>query len=1097
MFKPGYTFFNRPAYEPRQPQTRELELFAPPPQPEKGFLQKVLQWGSVVIGLLTLAATAYFATAGASALGNNYQLVVLAGISIGLGSFLTAAGILAAGAKTRRDVKRYREYLEQQRNQLALEKVEYGRMLNSIDPAPCELINVVVDGKGRYLWERQPSHLPTFLRVRIGVQPAQPSGIRIKIPSSVTSNLNPTDLDKEVQRLYKDFSKVENVPGLVGLREAGVFGIAGSFQSSYELACAIVCQIAVHHSPEDVRLMLFYSQERAPEWFWTGWLPHTQPLDDGEEKPWLAGTGTHTVKLVETLKQIFVQRREKTKNDNYRDNKEPHLPFIVVVIDDTGYSTIDRDFVRWLVRDGPAFNILTIYLSHSDTALPAACLAFVNLHSDGNMQFVVNTREGTGLKSILKADRIGRNEQESLARKLAPLQLLQGQKAFSLQRTLNFFEVLGWTGLDGPKIAQTWQSWAGANLEALLGQDSNGREMVVNLDESGHGTHGILAGESGSGKGELLLTLITSLALKNHPSRLNFVLVDFKGGATFSVFEQLPHTVGFATDQIDEFGLNRFLTAIRVELDRRKDIMEAAKKRYGHRVQKIRDYELVAPDEVFPFLLIVIDEFAELARTVPDMMDNLIPIAQQGRSLGVFLLLSMQSTEALKTPVKANLNYRIALRMPKDDSKNLLDDYSAASISRTNRGRAFFKWSDILQEFQTARVMTQILSKPQAGDKITQEKPEVRLIDINWNPVKTSQFMAGNSFSELPNSGPDGNIPTDVEIAVRACQDAVSLVPLRKPLSRPWLPPLPKAIALSDLMPVVFHGNRFLGWPTSKEWLRLPVAVQDRYWDWQNAQSVLYADFPSDRHLQFLGTQDSGRTSALLSTVLGLAATHTPDEVAFVFIDFGTTMSIFKDLPHRLDHYGSHQGKEITETLNDLCSLLEDRRQRFANLDNGRIATNLPDYRNYQLNKGLSNSEMAEAVVVVIDNYTSWYQSQPEFLFQTLPLVKNLVQNGPAFGIHLIITADRAVDVAGAQLQANFLSIALRMDPGDLGVNPYDRKILAAWQGKSGRGFIINPGNYNLIEVQCLNPTTVPEATQLKTLQRLVAEIAAFQKVTS
>ena len=323
MFKPGYTYFNRPAYEPRQPQSRDLDLFAPPPQPEKGFLQKVLQWGSVVIGLLTLVATAYFATAGAATLGNNYQLVVLAGISIGLGSFLTAAGILAAGAKTRREVKRYRGYLGQQRNQLALEKAEYCRILNWIDPPPAELLDVVAEGKGRYLWERQPNHVPAFLRVRIGIQPVQPGGVRIKLPSSVTSNLNPTDLDKEIQKLYKDFSSVENVPGLVNLREAGVFGVAGSFQFSYELVCAIVCQIAVHHSPEDVRMMFFYSQERAPEWFWAGWLPHSQPIDGDEEKPWLAGTGSDMAKLASNLKQILEQRREKAKNNNLYNNTNP------------------------------------------------------------------------------------------------------------------------------------------------------------------------------------------------------------------------------------------------------------------------------------------------------------------------------------------------------------------------------------------------------------------------------------------------------------------------------------------------------------------------------------------------------------------------------------------------------------------------------------------------------------------------------------------------------------------------------------------------------------------------------------------------------
>jgi len=1079
MNLPGYISFNRPACQPRQPSKRNLKLIDPPRPNERGGFQKFLQWGSVIIGVLTLGATAYFAQAG----GSGGAIIVLAGISIGLGSFFTAGTLINAGMNSKKEIQRYRDYLVKMSQEISRDNADFVNRLHWIDPEPGALTQVLEQENGRYLWERQPNHADSFMWVRIGVQPNIPGSVNIELPYSVSNSLNPAELDKEIQEFYQRHNSIENVPGLVNLREAEVFGIAGPNALCYELANTILCQLAVHHSPEDVRLALFYSPEKAETWFWAGWLPHTQPLNPEMERPYLSGDTENTNVLIDTIKQLL-NARYTNPNSSDRDNSQPKLPYLVALIDELGRNKIDREFLRILLRDGPSRNILTIFLVNNVNDLPSAALAHVTLQPDRNLELVVTNKEGRGNKALWKMDRSQVNT-EQLAHRLAPYQLQRDTKGFVLQGSQSLFEVLGWDKLDGQRINKSWQKSSTANLEVTLGQRPDGQPLVINLDESVHGVHGVLAGATGTGKGEFLLTFITSLAINNHPSHLNFVLADFKGGATFQVFKDLPHTVGLATDQIDEFGLFRFLTSLKKELGRRKAILEAAQRKYGARVQKIRDFEAVAPNEVFPFLLVIIDEFAELARTMPDMMDELVVIAEQGRSLGVFLLLSMQSTDLLKSGIEKNLSYRLALRMSKEDSDKLLQDSAASRISKKAKGRAFFRCGDELHEFQTARVMTRSLSMPgSAATASVSETPEVRLISPNWEFISVAK-PASVSTRSNPNNPSD---MTDVELGVNSCQEAMQYAALPNELFIPWQPTLPDQISVTELLQGVFKEDHFLGWPKNHQPMRVPIGVLDRFWE--QAQPVLFSELAQGKHLQFAGVQNSGRISAMLSTVLGLVATHSPEELAFVFIDFGTTLGLFKSVPHQIDHYRPHQLKEIDECIDDLCELLKERRAMFSTLSDGSVANNIYEYRAYQEKTGVPPEDLAQPVVVVIDNYTSWYQSHPDFMFGVLPDFKNLVQNGSAFGIYIILTVDKPADVGSGQLNANFQTVSLRMDPDNLSVVPYNKKILSVWQNRSGRGFVEDTPPYNLVECQCLLPCNVPEAQQLKKLQEVIGEIS-------
>jgi S-DNA-T family DNA segregation ATPase FtsK/SpoIIIE len=214
-----------------------------------------------------------------------------------------------------------------------------------------------------------------------------------------------------------------------------------------------------------------------------------------------------------------------------------------------------------------------------------------------------------------------------------------------------------------------------------------------------------VAGTTGSGKSELLQTLIAGLAVVNRPDEMTFVLIDYKGGAAFKDCAGLPHTVGMVTD-LDGHLTQRALASLAAELRRREELLLQAGAKDIEDYLELRDR---SPGvlEALPRLLIVIDEFAALASELPDFVAGLVDIGRRGRSLGVHLLLATQRPAGVVTAeIRANTNLRIALRVTDtDESTDVLETPDAARISKATPGRCFVRSGTATpQAVQSARI---------------------------------------------------------------------------------------------------------------------------------------------------------------------------------------------------------------------------------------------------------------------------------------------------------------------------------------------------------------------------------------------------------
>ncbi|WP_255371605.1 FtsK/SpoIIIE domain-containing protein, partial [Cellulosimicrobium sp. CUA-896] len=228
-------------------------------------------------------------------------------------------------------------------------------------------------------------------------------------------------------------------------------------------------------------------------------------------------------------------------------------------------------------------------------------------------------------------------------------------------------------------VARRWKDAAGRDHRALrtpLGVGADG--AVVSVDLVADGPHVLVAGTTGSGKSELLQTLVAGLALGRSPAELTFALVDFKGGASFGACGRLPHVVGQVTD-LDAGLAGRALAGLRAELHRRERVLADAG---AASVDEL-------PAGTLPRLVVVMDEFRALADDLPDFLPGLLRVAAQGRSLGVHLVLATQRPAgAVSADVRANITLRLALRVvDAADSRDVVDTPHAALVPARTPGR--------------------------------------------------------------------------------------------------------------------------------------------------------------------------------------------------------------------------------------------------------------------------------------------------------------------------------------------------------------------------------------------------------------------------
>ncbi|HEX7096030.1 MAG TPA: FtsK/SpoIIIE domain-containing protein, partial [Acidimicrobiales bacterium] len=597
----------------------------------------------------------------------------------------------------------------------------------------------------------------------------------------------------------------------------------------------------------------------AADWLWTRWLPHSVDPDD------------HDARLLATELAEACDLVAAAKESAGGDGTGP-VDWWVVDGDDEALARTGS--IRALLTDRavPASGLV---IAESRDHLPSTCTTVLEVDGHG----AVHVQRFEPNAATVTATLVGCNTAtaERVARRLAGLvdPELEGATA-RLPDRCALGPLLETEPVDAA-ILRRWARTAGTDeLVVPIGADANG---TVDVDLVRDGPHALIAGTTGSGKSELLRSLVVALAATADPEHCNIVLVDFKGGAAFDRLTALPHVVGCVTD-LDERLAARALRCLEAELRRRERMLRDA------RASDITTYVRLRRDrpelEPLPRLVVVIDELATLVAELPDFVDALVDTAQRGRSLGVHLVLATQRPAgAVKESIRTNTNLRIALRVVEAaDSRDVLGADDAARLPRNRPGRAVLRRGsgDVLA-FQAAHV---------GGHTDTAAPPMVQATP--WTPASTRA-------SHAPVDDRDG--PTDLDRFVDAIRAAFARSGCETP-RRPWPDPLPSQIdagALDD--PAAF-------------------ALVDEP-DEQRCSSIGWDQ--ASGNLLVAGLAGSGVTTTLTAVALAIVRSNGPDAAHVYAVT--TDPDAFAPLA-QTPHCGAVVSADDLERVVGLLRLLDD-----------------------------------------------------------------------------------------------------------------------------------------------------------------------------
>ncbi|MFI9603653.1 type VII secretion protein EccCb [Streptomyces sp. NPDC052043] len=528
--------------------------------------------------------------------------------------------------------------------------------------------------------------------------------------------------------------------------------------------------------------------------------------------------------------------------------------------------------------------------------------------------------------------------------------------------------------------SSAWIPRSAQRLTTPVGVDTNGAPVMLDIRESalgGWGPHGLCVGTTGSGKSELLRTLVLGLAVTHSPETLNFVLVDFKGGATFTGMARLPHAAAVVTNLADEPSLvDRMGDSIRGELNRRQELLRSA----GN-YANIHDYERARAAGTallpLPTLVLVIDEFAELLSAEPDFLEVLILIGRIGRSLGIHLLLASQRLEAGRLRgLETYLSYRIGLRtFSAEESRAVLgvpDAYQLPSVP----GSGYLRYDmDHMVGFRAAYASGWSGADTRAADS---ESPMEVIL------------------SRLENQGPSAH--------------------------QIWLPPLDRTPTLDELLPgltaVEGRGLTQPGRPDAAQ-LVVPLGLVDKPFEQQ--REILMADFSGAAgNMLITGGPRSGKSDLLRTLVASFALTHTPREVQFYGLDFGGGgLSAVAELPHVGGVASRLDPERVRRTVAEVSAILTRREEYFRAGGIDSMAT----YRRRRALGEITDQPWGD-VFLIIDDWRGFRQDY-ETMEET---VTDIASRGLGHGIHVVLTTHRAADVRPVLRDQLLQRLELRLD---------------------------------------------------------------------
>ena len=977
-----------------------LEVDAPPAKKEQSDSPAIMQVGpSFLMGLASACMVANSVLGIAGGTGIAQALPSLAMAVAMMGGMLVWPIVSRAYRKRRdeadeaRRVGLYMAYLDSVENALLQAADEQASILRE-NRVPVQRLLSFAQERSPQLMNRTGAN-DDFLDLRVGVGDCE-------LASELTWPQKHFSLDEDpmasaVDALASNPTRLCDVPVAYNPAKHYVAGIVGDRALVWEFVRGLLVQVCAFYSYRDVSVVLVADEREREEWGFVTSLRHA--YDQTGLQRMVALTPDGLARINSMLGSVL-----RARSKEHAEALEDYGTYYLVVCASVALAKRSETLAS-LGRLRTNRGCSIVYMSKSVHELPRDCSYIVDLSPDGSAgasDAWVADKETTSHSARMfeRTDVLGtlrtfdpditvtKEEARAFGLHMASVRMEAPDQRRSTPESMGFLEMFSCGCAQHLNVGRRWeQNDASRSLKAPIGMDEQGDLVFLNLHESVHGPHGLVAGTTGSGKSELIITLVLSMCVNYAPDEVSFVLLDYKGGGLAGAFcnerRRLPHLAGTITN-LDGSSIRRSLVSIRSELKRRQAMFNDARNVTGEATMDIYKYLSFYRQgilkEPLPHLVIVADEFAELKQQEPEFMDELVSAARIGRSLGIHLVLATQKPSGVvDDQIWSNARFKVCLKVSDAaDSREMIRREDAAGLRRPGQFFLLVGYSELFVAGQAAYAGMPYAPKDHFEPR---RDNAVELLDAEGSPLACLRPPAPTAKTR----------ESEFDATLLEIQRASET--LGKRARSLWLEALPACVTLDDL-------DRCYGSFCPKE-LSCVIGEAD---DPANQRRYrLEADLKKAGNVLLYGSQASGVEGLLAAALLSMAKAYASDTLWTYGIDLGTGMlGMLECLPHM----GGVVRADDHEGIRSLLRLLETELTRRRRASSPKGSGMLPEQRQVARHPFL---------VVAIANISA----MDEVCDDVGERLVSLTRDAPRHGIHVVATAS-SVNEVRMRLRANF-----------------------------------------------------------------------------
>ena len=810
---------------------------------------------------------------------------------------------------------KYLKYLEEKSNKIQAE-MKIQRQILIDNYLPLTDTKEIIYQRKRNLWEREIAQ-EDFLDLRLGIGSTELKG-KITIPEEHFS-LKSDDLLKEVYKVGATSKTLENVPVSLNFIERNIVAIIGSGANKKQFIEGLILQMITFHSYEDLKIILFTNEQNSSNWEYLKVAPHNWNNDK---------TFRYYAANIDEAKELSFELEKEMQSRKYVDhngtmeqsgaNYKTHKPYYLIITDD--YKSIrDIELIKDVTDMEVNYGFSLVVISPRLINIPNSCSAFISI-GDKKSGIFENELVSNKQKEFV-ADFDPTLDIYECCKIIANIPIDIAKENRSLPTSVSFLEMYNVGMVEQLNILNRWRNNDPTKtLQAAVGVDKSRELFKLDLHEKAHGPHGLIAGMTGSGKSEFIITYILSMALNYHPYEVTFVLIDYKGGGLTGAFEnkesgmKLPHLAGTITN-LDTVEMNRSLASVQSELRRRQRLFNEARDKLDESTIDIYKYQSLyrrgLVEKPISHLIIISDEFAELKDQRPEFMDQLISTARIGRSLGVHLILATQKPSGVvNDQIWSNSKFRVCLRVQdKSDSMDMIKCPDAAEIKTTGRFYLQVGYNELFALGQAAWAGAQYYPTEKRKKKIDQS---ITIVDNVGTPVRSLDTKQNDIA--VPSKGEE--ITNIIKYIVEESKkEEINIEQL-------WLPRIPDVIYTDDL-------RKKYNYKTEKNNINPIIGEYD---DPDNqSQNILTLPLSREGNTIVYGSAGNGKELMLSGIVYSCITTHTSKEINFYILDFGAeTLTMFRNAPQVGEVMLSNDAEKIDNLFKMITSIIEERKKIFV-----------------------------------------------------------------------------------------------------------------------------------------------------------------------